>query len=218
MNISPVNLQYHQRRYQPAFQSTFPVVHWVAESNGSYAPALGLDMVRKLQRKLISVLNKSDNDLKLTQAEKNVKKYVQLCDKDFRRYSKVRSFYDRVENDNINGYKHNAFAITGIDIDDFEKSLAKKIGKAKGHALRKLGTTRSAEAQLAIQDYLTNGLDFVSKPDKRIYDIDGVPCVLHTKFEVVRNKAGKTKGFNFVDARFLPEYGAKNPFERIKNG
>lgn len=40
--------------------------------------------------------------------------------------------------------------------------------------------------------------------------------VLHTKFEILRNKLGKIKDFIFIDARFLPEKGPESPFERLK--
>ena len=50
MNIQPVNFQ---QSYKTNFKSTYPVVHWVAETNGSYAPISNLKLVKKLNWKLI---------------------------------------------------------------------------------------------------------------------------------------------------------------------
>ena len=56
------------------FKSAYPVVHWVAETNGSYAPALSLELVKKLQGSLVRVLNKTDKPLNPVQSK--VKEYI----------------------------------------------------------------------------------------------------------------------------------------------
>ena len=38
-----------QTLQQPNFKATYPVVHWVAETNGSFAPVANLDTIRKLE-------------------------------------------------------------------------------------------------------------------------------------------------------------------------
>ena len=58
------------------------------------------------------------------------------------------------------------------------------------------------------------GLDFVNNPKRKIVDNNGLKYGLHTKFEVVRNKTGKIKGYELVDIKFCPESGEENPFVR----
>lgn len=43
--------------YSPKFQSVYPVYHWVAETNGSYAPVLSNELSKTLNGKLVRVLN-----------------------------------------------------------------------------------------------------------------------------------------------------------------
>ena len=59
----------------------------------------------------------------------------------------------------------------------------------------------------------------ISKMDaflKQIKDENGIPQILHTKFEIVRNRLGKIIDFKLLDIRFLPAKGNKNPLERLK--
>ena len=42
----------------PQFKSVYPVYHWVAEANGSYAPAVTKELSETLQRKIIRFLNR----------------------------------------------------------------------------------------------------------------------------------------------------------------
>lgn len=198
------------------FKSTFPVVHWVAESNGSYYPVLGVDLTKKLQRKFVSMLNKKQSckNIKSQDLVNRLKNYIKLCDKDFRIESKIRSFYD-CESKNNNEYKAIAYAITGGDVNLFENELGKNIGKAKGNSINLIGTPYSAETQLAINSYNKNGYKFVQDKYKKIYDMSGIPCSLHTKFEIQRNNNGKIIDYTFVDAKFLPDFGTNNPFEKL---
>jgi hypothetical protein len=59
MEILPIN---NNNQLKTNFKATYPVVHWVAEANGSYAPVTNLKSVKKLQSKIIRVLNKSIED------------------------------------------------------------------------------------------------------------------------------------------------------------
>ena len=54
MKIQPTNYTYQNTTN---FKSTYPVVHWVCEANGSYAPIANLDLVKKLQGKIVRILN-----------------------------------------------------------------------------------------------------------------------------------------------------------------
>ena len=38
-------------------------------------------------------------------------------------------------------------------------------------------------------------------------DKNGMMYILHTKFEIIRNRMGKIKDYKFVEARFLPARG-----------
>ena len=59
MQIHSINNLSSQNKTQRVnFKSTYPVVHWVAEANSSYAPVANLDIVKKLQGKIVRVLNK----------------------------------------------------------------------------------------------------------------------------------------------------------------
>ena len=208
------NYQYQQTN----FKSTYPVVHWVAESNGSYAPISNLKLVKRLQSKIVRALNKSLEDSKksMNVAEQNLRAYAGRCDIDYRNSPQVRSFYNRTEA-NLDGSSPIAFMITGKDIEPFEEKYTKNIGVAKNEGIKKLNTPHSPDAKLAIDFYNQNGLDFVNNPQSRIKSSQtGMTYVLHTKFQIIRNKLGKIKDFKFIDARFLPEKGPESPFEKLK--
>ena len=199
------------------FKSTYPVVHWLAESNSSYAPVAGLELTKKLQQKLVRTINKPSypNNLSGITAAR-IKEYLKLKDIDFRNNPIVRSFYDR-QAGGKQGFTPISYMISGDDVQLFENVLAKDIGRAKGMARDIFGTTRSAESMNAIITYIKQGLNFVNNKSRRIKDSDGIKYALHTKFETVRNKSGKIKDYRLVDVRFLPERGSSSPLERYKN-
>ncbi len=224
------------------FKAAFPVQHWFAESvNGSYALA-DMQTAKKLQGKIIRMLNRpsAENTAKqLVPREQNFITYMESCDSDYRKMcelerkiqqerkcknfdskkykpiTKVRSFYDR-ESSNVSSYSPLAYIISGKDIEPFEEGLAKNIGKEKKNAKELLSHPYSPQTLQAIDLYNTCGLNFVNNPDLRIKDKKtGMTYVLHTKFEIIRNKLGKIKDYRFVDARFLPEYGPESPFTKL---
>lgn len=82
------------------FKSTYPVAHWVAETNGSFAPVSNLDLVKKLQGKLVRVLNKPliESKKPLNPAEQKIRAYIGATDADYRNIPHVRSFYNRSVN------------------------------------------------------------------------------------------------------------------------
>ena len=200
------------------FKATYPVVHWVAETNGSYAPVSNLQSVKKLQSKIIRILNKSIEDLTkpMVVTEQNFRSYIAKCDIDYRTKSKVRTFYNR-EKSNLKGNSYSAYIISGQDIEPFEEDLTKNIGKIKHESLIATKNARSPESDAAVKLYNANGLHYVNQPELRIKDTNtGMTYVLHTKFQIIRNKLGKIKDFKFLDAKFLPEYGPESPFEKLK--
>ena len=197
------------------FKSAYPVVHWVAETNGSYAPALSLELVKKLQGSLVRVLNKTDKPLNPVQSK--VKEYIKTKDRDYGKISVVRSFYDR-KGANGTNFKPISYMISGKDVDRFNKDLGEEIGRSKGFSIQRIGNPYSAEAKIAIENYMRGGLKFVNNLANRLKGKDSETYVLHTKFEIERNRAGKIKGYRLVDARFLPEKGKDSPIERYKQG
>jgi hypothetical protein len=215
MKIQQVNTRPVVNQQQsPQFKSAYPVVHWVAEQGGSYAPVTTMDLTKKLQRVLVSLFNKSTDRLHPTGME--VVEYLSKCDTDYRHQHIARSFYDR-----DGGYtpenKFNpiSYLITGLHCKNFNDNYGKTIGKSKSKAPVIAGKRVSTEANIAIRDYMLNGKRYVQDPRKKVYDSDGIACALHTKFNIIRTKTGKIKGYELVDIKFCPEEGANNPFVRV---
>ena len=195
MNIQPVN--------NTNFKSTYPVVHWVAETNGSYAPVANLQIVKKLQGKIIRMLNKPlvSSTKPMEPLEQRLRAYIGVCDADYRNNPNVRSFYNRTDAAPV------SYVISGDDVGIFENNLAKNIGRAKSNARELLSKPYSPETMEAIKLYNREGLKFVQNNSKQIQDKIGMMYILHTKFEIIRNRMGKIKDYKFVEARFLPARG-----------
>lgn len=216
MNIQPINYTaINQKKVN--FKSTYPVVHWVAETNGSYAPALSLEIVKKLQGSIVRALNalSKNPDKPIAMEFKKLKEYLKINDKDFKKNQHVRSFYDH-KSEERSEFKPISYIISGDDIDWFNEELTKDIGRSKGYAKQVLGNPYSAESKMAIETYNRNGLKFVNSKNNRFVGADGDTYVLHTKFEIQRSKTGKIKGYKFIAAKFLPEFGENNPLERLR--
>ena len=214
MNIQSINIQ---NRNNLNFKSTYPVVHWVAEANGSYAPVSNIHIVKKLQSKIVRMLNKplfeSKQPMKII--EQKLRAYIGWCDTDYRNVPKVRSFYNRLVS-NPENYTPISYMISGKDVEFFDNVFAKNIGKAKSNSRVISGKIYSPQTVEAIDLYNKNGLNFVRDNAKQIKDSKGMIYMLHTKFEIVRNRAGKIKDYRFVDAKFLPAKGEKSPFNKIQ--
>ena len=195
MNIQPVN--------NTNFKSTYTVVHWVAETNGSYAPFANLQIVKKLQGKIIRMLNKPlvSSTKPMEPLEQRLRAYIGVCDADYRNNPNVRSFYNRTDVAPV------SYVISGDDVGIFENNLAKNIGRAKSNARELLSKPYSPETMEAIKLYNREGLKFVQNNSKQIQDKNGMMYILHTKFEIIRNRMGKIKDYKFVEARFLPARG-----------
>lgn len=201
---------------QQNFKSTYPVVHWVAESNGSFAPVANLDIIKKLQGKLVRALNKTKNDKRPTaKIAKPVQNYIKANDADYLKEPHVRSFYNRVAKYD-QAFEPASYIISGADVKDFEETLAKNIGREKKRAKEFLNFPYSYETLQALHLYNNNGLAYVKNDAKQIKDENGIPQILHTKFEVVRNKLGNVTDFKLLDIRFLPSKGEGNPLEKLK--
>lgn len=81
---------------QNNFKSTFPVVHWVAEAGGSYAPVAEKEVVEGFQVKILEFLRKSINktltEVKKLEEKKNKKNISEKELKDINR--KLKSLYE----------------------------------------------------------------------------------------------------------------------------
>ncbi len=219
--ISPNN------RHNPNFTSTMPVVHWVAEANGSYAPALSADLAQNLQSSLVRVLNKKDAPKKWSgfkDVMEAIKDYLGSADVQYEQkrmgedYKKaVRSFTDySAEKSNV--FKYMNYLITGNDVEVFNERFGKCIGKAKRRAREIFGARHSAETQIALKNYDYLGLNFVNNPARQLYDKDGSRLALHTKFEIMRNKEGRITDYVLKDVRLLPAYGPNSPIVKYNKG
>lgn len=201
---------------QTSFKSAYPVVHWVAESNGSYAPISNLQLVKKLQGKIVRVLNKPliSSEKPMMPSQQRLRTYIGFCDVDYRNKPVVRSFYNRVEG-TPDSFSPVSYIISGKDVSVFNDSLAKNIGLAKSMSMESSGHKYSEQTLEAIKKYNQQGLNFVKELSRQICDKNNLTYILHTKFEIVRNKLGKIKDYRFVDARFLPVNGSRNPIANM---
>jgi hypothetical protein len=235
MQINPVqNYKFSQPQKSPQFKSAFPVVHWVAETNGSYAPVASVEFSKVLQRKLVGLINKvlpSEQKIELMKENatpKNIDKFMKTSskssackehlsqwDKSYAKQPIARSFTDKKGGfTRDNKFNPISYLITGKDCEIFTEQLGKPIGKAKSVAPLIYGKRKSAETQIAVEDYKLLGKNFVMDKSKRIYDEEGKEYALHTKFQIIRNKAGKIKDYELVGIKFCPQEGAQNPFVR----
>lgn len=108
-----------------------------------------------------------------------------------------------------------SYLISGSDVEAFDAKYGKAIGVSKSQAPFDGRQKKSAELNEAVRNYAIGGLRFVTDKHKGIYDSTGIGYALHTKFQTIRNKNGKIKGYEFVDLKFCPEEGPENPFVRV---
>jgi len=214
MQIQPLNgIGVHVKAKNPQFKAGYPVIHWVAETNGSWAPTVTYDLTKKLQGTLIRILNGSKKNL--TNAEKKVREYLSRCDIDYRRLPESRSFYEK-RGGFINGkFEPISYMITGEDVDIFEQTFGKPMGNALRTAPFVNGRYNSAELHQAKSNYRNNGKNFANAKSRKLYDANGVAYSLHTKFQAIRSKTGKLKGYNIIEVKFCPDTGENNPFVRL---
>ena len=80
----------------------------------------------------------------------------------------------------------------------------------------KIKNMQTEGQKAARKKYNNEGLAYVNNYNRRIKDENGATQVLHVKFEIERDCAGEFIDYKFLDARFLPEFGANSPFEKLK--
>ena len=207
---STQNLSYNRVNSRPVFKASSPVMHWVAEVNGGYSPVATAELTKKLQRKIVSLLNGTKKNL--SDFEKQVKDYIARCDIDYRRDAVVRSYYDKKAGWDGKIFEPISYLLTGRDAIEFDKTFGQAIGIAVKDAPRKNGHAASAEVAIAKGDYVHNGKNFVKSKSRRLYDSNGISHSLHTKFQIKRSKTGRIKDYELVGVKFCPDEGSKNPF------
>ncbi len=199
------------------FRAVYPVVHWVAEKNGSYAPAVSMDLTKKLQRKLVTMLN-SKSDSRMTEKLpliENLKKFFSKWDRSYRMNPIGRSFYDNNGGWDKGKFNPIVYLLTGDDVYTFDATWGKPLGRLKGKSPVVNGRHKSAELNMANRNYRVKGLEFAKRRAQMFHDKDGNLCGLHTKFEIIRNKKGEIKDFELCGVAFKPEKGAENPFVKL---
>lgn len=215
MQIQAINT--YSTNPKPNFKAGYPVVHWLAESNGSYAPVVTREMTEVLQNKLVRLLNRTGskaNEEKVNTMWKAVK-YVAGNDAHYNKLPFVRSFYNRAGGWLKDKFEPISYLITGNDANIFEQNFAKPIGLMKSNSPKINGKRVSAELDMALNDYAIKGLNFVKKLSKEFCDKEKMNYSLHTKFETVRNSRGEIKDYKLVGLKFCPEKGKENPFEKL---
>lgn len=203
---------------QTNFKSGYPVIHWVREANGAYAPAITEELNKTLQRKIISMLNSDIHKVKPNERPlvSHLKSVISQGDQDFFFNPVSRSYYHSDGGWTGDSFEPYGYILTGQHCEHMSKVLGKPIGKAKGGAPRINGElAETAETKLAVSDYVNIGLDYARKLAKAFGKINPQNNELHTKFVVERTKAGKIKSIKFEDAKFCPSEGPNNPFERM---
>ena len=220
MQIQKINsINYNQKsQHNPQFKKAYGVVHWVGESNASYAPVVkDFKLAKKLQTKLVNILNNSTR-LKHRTVNDTATKYLASKDSDYG----TSAGFARTFNDGAGGYNSYSgkvlpfsYLFTGGDAYMFDEKYGKPLGKAKAQAPERFGKPESAELQIARSNYNIAGWQYVNDPNKKLY-IDGVEQELHTRFEIVRNKKGEIQDYNLVGIELAPVKGEENPF--IKAG
>ena len=94
-----------------------------------------------------------------------------------------------------------------------------QVAKSKRNGLKRIGTTNTAEAKIAVGDYNHIGAYKCASASKNFHskDVTEGPASLHAKYIITRSKTGRIKDVVLEDVRFLPNEGERNPFNRIQS-
>ena len=224
----------------PQFRSVYPVVFWVAEKGGSYAPVVTKDFSKTLATKLVNILNYSQKEITETlknieikrkelgldnynnltkikmEAARNLKNFIAYFDSDFAKQNSLYTQKPKTRSFTTQGgfengkYTPTAYIMTGNDAIVFEKNFGKPIGLSRALGGNKYVT---AELERAIADYWTKGYRYI-KNKAKVFQINNQPAELHVKVETVRARTGNIKSYNIIGAKFFPQKGSENPLEK----
>lgn len=203
---------------QTTFKSGYPVIHWVRETKGGYAPVVTEELNKSLQRKLVRMLNSDIKDAKPADVPliSKLKSVVLQNDKDYVNNSVVRSYYNSEGNLDGDRIEPFGYILTGQHCEQMSNRFGKPIGRAKSEAPRIDGELKvTAETKLAVFNYVKVGLNYVKRLASNFNKKNPLSSELHTKFVVERTKTGRIKNIKFEDAKFCPSAGPNNPFERM---
>ena len=217
---------------RPNFKSVYPVVHWVAETNGSYAPVVSNEIAKTLNTKIIRFLNTSskliesrlhdlyteiesngksnakiDKEIAKLNLIKRVKTFISRKDPDYLKSPFARGFYDRSGGLKNNEFDPLAYILTGDDANYFENNFGRPIGQIKNL------TDNSDEIEQAKFDYYKKGYKFVKQRANSLVTQDNSPVELHVKMEIARSKSGAIKDYNIIDMKFFSKDSNNNPFK-----
>lgn len=239
MQIQPTNnYSRFNNRQSPQFKAAYPIVHWVAETNGSYAPILAKDAAEKLNNRIISMLTANSKEIvekiattkeaikiKESGAKKIIKKSLNQLNRELSELLltlRVKSYIARTDADYAKkstarafynregGFKHGKYdAVATILTGDDAEFFNREFGRPIGVARAKSDVIG---LEKAIARYWEEGAKFVERKAKEFKKFNGEPAELHVKLEAVRNSAGKIINHNVVDMRFFPKEGPNNPF------
>ncbi len=218
MHIQPTGIQTNCGvKFSPNFKSCYPVTHWVAETNGSYAPVLTVELAKKLQGILVRFLNAAPDKYTGAKAAlcKQAKNFIALQDKGYKEVPLARSFYDKNGGWGKDKITPVAYMLTGCDAKYFDQKYGSPIGEIKRIYSKPSGLPNSAELNMALNDYFRGGLQFVKNRSREFCDINKMPYGLHAKFETIRSRTGNIKGFKLMGLGFYPEEGQNNPFVKL---
>lgn len=224
MKVSSVNsgMPVHMPSNQN-FKSVYPVYHWVSDSanfinNGQPAMTAGVKLTKKLQGKLVRILNSwkplSVRNLEDMTFEQNLVDYIAKYDRDFCNYPQARTFYNKNGGYKDGKYEPIAYLVTGKDVSIFEQ-LGKKIGKIKGQEPYKGTKIRTAELNIASGNYNSEGLKYVkSRAYEFVRQIGNhlVPYGLHIHFKTRRNANGVVKNYILDGNKFVKENWTEPPY------
>lgn len=238
MQIQPINYFSSNRKSDNTqFKSVYPVVHWIAESNGSYAPELTKDMAKKLNERIVSMLNANSSEIaseirniqeaikiKNSGVKKVVKKSLNQLTKELNELNltlRVKSYIARCDKSYSNnsiargfynkngGIKNNSHEAVAYIATSDDVLYFEDLGKQIGRA-RSAGDFFAEEK--ARKNYHDKGLEYARKRSNSYRLSTQEPAELHVKLEAVRGNTGKKERYNIVDMRFFPKEGPNNPF------
>ena len=200
-----------------SFKSAYPVYYWVTANDKQYGIAMTETLAKKLQRKLVGILNgtKNPKNAENKAVFDKVKNKISSKDSSYKSMGIVRSYYNKK-----GGFKENkhfepiTYLITGSDAEMFDGLFGKPLGRFKHSSKMANNKSQSAELIVAQDDYKTYGLSWVKNISRQFRDENNSLLGLHTKFKIIRNKNGKIKDFQLIDVKFCPETGKENPFVR----
>ena len=217
MQIQSIN-NYSKTNQQTNFKSAYPVVYWVKDTGREIskdAPTITKELTEKLQGKLVRYLNRtfSKSDPQKVNLMARAFTFLKSQDSDYENYPLVRSFYNQSVGSQKNGIKPIAYLLTGKDVDIFENTFAKPIGRNKAESPMINGKRNSAELDIALDKYYRLGLDYVKNRAKEFIK-GGENTELHVQFEPVHDKKGEIKDYILSNMTFRPTNKRNiSPFE-----